>query len=318
MKALITGGAGFLGSNLSATLLAKGYEVVVVDNFSTGSRENITKLKKFPQFAFFEMCIASQLYQKTFIGNSNWKFDEVYHLGCPTGVPNIKKLGEEMMDTCSIGTKNVLQTALENKARLVFTSSSEIYGDPQVSPQSEAYTGNVDPQGERANYEEGKRFSEALVQLFVKKYGLNARTLRLFNVYGPNLSQSDTRVVPNFVRAALQDKPLPIYGDGSNRRTLCYVSDLVNGLQLVVQKGKSGEVYNIGSDQEITVGDLAKKIIEIAGSKSVIKFTPSFIEDHKYRLPNLEKIYSLGWKRAVELDEGLSKTIEYFKEKIEK
>lgn len=184
MKALVTGGAGFLGSNLCTDLLEKGYEVVVVDNFSTGSRKNIEKLKKSPQFTFFEMCIASRLYQETFTGNEKWKFDEVYHLGCPTGVPNIDKLGEEMMDVCSIGTKNVLQTALESGARLVFTSSSEIYGDPEVSPQSEKYTGNVDPQGPRANYEEGKRFSETLVQLYVKKYGLNARTLRLFNVYG--------------------------------------------------------------------------------------------------------------------------------------
>lgn len=318
MRALVTGGAGFLGSNLSAALIKKGYDVVVVDNFSTGSRENIDKLKTSPQFTFIEMDIASSLYQETFNEHKKWKFDEVYHLGCPTGVPNIEKMGEEMVDVCSMGTKNVLQTALENDARLVFTSSSEVYGDPQTSPQSEAYTGNVHPQGPRANYEEGKRFSETLLQLYVKKYDLNARTLRLFNVYGPNLNVSDTRIVPVFVQSALRDEPLPVHDDGSHRRTLCYVSDLVDGLQLVVQKGARGEVYNIGSDEEMTIKDIAKKIIEITGSKSVIKFTEGFAHDHKYRLPNLEKIYGIGWKRNVGLEEGLEKTIEYFKERLKK
>lgn len=317
LKALVTGGAGFLGSNLCADLLKKGYEVVVVDNFLTGSRENIDKLKTSPQFTFFEMCIASREYQETFNGNKKWKFDEVYHLGCPTGVPNIEKLGEEMMDVSSIGTKNVLQTALESGARLVFTSSSEIYGDPQISPQSEEYTGNVNPQGPRANYEEGKRFSETLVQLYVNKYGLNARTLRLFNVYGPNLNVSDTRAVPVFVQKALKNEPLPVHGDGSHIRTMCYVSDLVNGLQLVVKNGVSGEIYNIGSDEQITIGELAKKIIKIAGSKSVVKFTDGFAHDHKSRMPDLEKIYGIGWKRNVGLEEGLLKTIEYFKQRTE-
>jgi len=317
LKALVTGGAGFLGSNLCTDLLEKGYEVVVVDNFLTGSRENIDRLKASPRFTFIEMCIASREYQETFNGNNKWKFDEVYHLGCPTGVPNIERLGEEMMDVSSIGTKNVLKTALESGARFVFTSSSEIYGDPEISPQSEKYTGNVDPQGPRANYEEAKRFSETLVQLYVRKYGLHACTLRLFNVYGPNLNAADTRAIPVFVQKALRNEPLPVHGDGSHIRTMCYVADLVNGLQLVVKKGVSGEVYNIGSDEQITIGDLAKKIIEITGSKSVVKFTEGFAHDHKSRMPNLEKIHGIGWKRMVGLEEGLLKTIEYFKQKTE-
>jgi nucleoside-diphosphate-sugar epimerase len=318
MKALITGGAGFLGSNLSADLLKKGYEVVVVDNFSTGSRVNIDKLSALPNFTFFEMCVASPQYKETFNGNKEWKFDEVYHLACPTGVPNIEKLGEEMMDACSVGTKNVLDTALKNGARLVFTSSSEIYGDPEISPQGEEYTGNVDPQGPRANYEEGKRFSETLVQLYVKKHGLNARTLRLFNVYGPNLNLSDTRVIPAFVQSALQNESLPVHGNGSQRRTMCFVSDLVSGLQITIKKGVSGGIYNIGSDEEITMEDLAKKVIEVTASKSVIKFTNGFSHDHKFRKPNLDKIHSLGWKRKISLEEGLRKTVEYFKERMEK
>jgi nucleoside-diphosphate-sugar epimerase len=318
MKALITGGAGFLGSNLSADLLKNGYEVVVVDNFSTGSRANIDRLKTMPNFTFFEMCIVSPQYKETFNGNKKWKFDEVYHLACPTGVPNIEKLGEEMMDVCSLGTKNVLETALKSGARLVFTSSSEIYGDPEISPQSEEYTGNVHPQGPRANYEEGKRFSETLVQLYVQKYGLNARTLRLFNVYGPNLNVTDTRVIPTFIQSALQNKSLPVHGDGSQRRTLCFVSDLVSGLQITIKKGKSGEIYNIGSDEEITMANLAKKVIEITASKSVIKFTSGFSHDHKFRMPNLEKIHSLGWKRKIRLEEGLKKTAEYFRRRMEK
>jgi len=316
MKILITGGAGFLGSNLCAVLLAQGHSVVVVDNLLTGVRENISEFESMPNFKFIHVGIETPEFVETFNTDiSKQRFDEIYHLACPTGVPNIELLGEEMVDASSTGTKNVLKIALKNNAKLVFTSSSEVYGDPQVFPQTEEYTGNVHPQGPRANYEEAKRFSESLVALFVQKYGLDAKTLRLFNVYGPKMSIHDTRVVPRFIQQALLNEPLTVHNNGNQQRTMCHVSDLVDGLQRVMRKGKTGEVYNIGSDEELTMHALAEKIIQLTGSSSKIMFIEGFSHDHKGRKPRLEKIYALGWNMKTNLNDGLLQTVRYFKGK---
>jgi nucleoside-diphosphate-sugar epimerase len=315
MKILIPGGAGFLGSNLAASLLAEGHEVVVVDNLLTGSRDNITRLEKMPHFSFFEMGVETDLFLKTFLESNIHHFDYVYNLACPTGVPNIQILGEEMIDACSTGTKNVLKVALKNKAKFLLTSSSEVYGDPEIFPQHEDYTGNVPTQGWRSSYEEGKRFAEALVALYVRKYGLDAKTVRLFNVYGPNMNLIDQRVIPRFVCQALSNEPITLH-DNVALRTMCYVSDIVRGLEMVIEHGKPGDIFNLGGDEELSMKDLAEKVIAAVKSKSTISLVPGVTHDHKRRMPDLTKIRTLGWNYSVSLEEGLEKTIQNFKERL--
>ena len=313
MNILVAGAAGFVGSNLCARLLKDGHKVWAVDSFATGRSENIETLKKNKNFIFAECKVESDVFL-TFIKDSKITFDRVFDLACPTGVPNIEFLGEEMMEACSSGTKNLLKVALEHKAKFLITSSYEIYGNPEVSPQAETYTGNVDPVGWRANYEEGKRFAETWTMLFVRKYKLDARIVRLFNIYGPQMSPADFRVIPRFMTQALTGKDVTVHGEGKQQRTLCFVSDLIEGLLIAIEKGTSGEVYNLGSDQTISMLDLAKKVISIIESKSNIIFTPRASHDHDSRMPVLAKIHALGWKQTVPLEEGLEATAEYFAE----
>lgn len=306
MKALVTGGAGLIGSHLTKKLLSLGYEVVAVDNFSTGSKENIQEFLNNPKFTFIRHDITRPLPKS--ISNKPKAIGEIYHLACPTGVPNIKTLGEEMLLTSSLGTKNVLELGKLTGSKVIFTSSSEVYGDPEVSPQKETYTGNVDPIGFRSPYEEGKRFSETLSYLYYQKYKLPVKIVRLFNTYGPTKTK-DTRVVSQFLRQALSSSPLTIFGTGKQTRTFCYVSDTVEELILVMKKGKDGEVYNLGSDKEITISDLASLIKRLTKSKSKIKFISSPFPDHKRRLPDLTKITKLGWRQKISLAEGLKRTM---------
>ncbi len=315
MQILIAGGAGFLGSNLSADLLQQGHSVTVVDNLLTGNRENIEKLESNSNFSFYDMGIETNTFLEEFLISDKHTFDCVYDLACATGVPNIQTLGEEMIDACSIGTKNILKVALKNKAKFLLTSSSEVYGDPEKFPQDENYTGNVDPQGWRASYEEGKRFAETITALFVNKYHLNAKTVRLFNVYGPNMSLKDQRVIPRFVQQALNNEPLTVH-DNVALRTMCYVSDIVKGLQIIIEKGNAGGIYNLGSDQELSMLDLAKKIITATNSQSEIALVPGMKVDHKRRMPDLSRIRSLGWDYSITLEEGLILTIENFKTRL--
>lgn len=306
MKALVTGGAGLIGSHLTKKLLSLGYKVVAVDNFSTGSKENIQEFLNNPKFTFIRHDITRPMPKS--ISNKPKAIGEIYHLACPTGVPNIKTLGEEMLLTSSLGTKNVLELGRLTGSKVIFTSSSEVYGDPKVFPQKETYTGNVDPIGFRSPYEEGKRFAETLSLLYSKKYQLPVKIVRMFNTYGPTKT-NDTRVITQFLRQALSDSPVTIYGTGKQTRTFCYVSDTVEGLITVMKKGKAGEVYNIGSDKEISVISLANLLIRLTNSKSKVKFMPSPFPDHKRRLPDLRKIKKLGWRQKVSLAEGLKRTI---------
>ena len=312
MKILITGGSGYIGKNLSLALLKRGHKVVAVDNFITSSKTDFKNFLKGKKLEFFEGDITDKKIIKKI--QKAYKFDEIYHLACPTGVPNIKPRALEMLMACSLGTKNILDLAVAQKSRVLFTSSSEVYGDPKVFPQNENYTGNVNPTGFRGPYEEGKRFSESLVTSYVNKFSLNGKIVRLFNAYGPLLSKNESRVIPRFINQAISSKDLTILGNGKQKRTFCFVSDIVAGLILIMKKGKR-EVYNLGSDKEISISALAKLIIKLTGSNSSMKLVNTLIPDHNRRKPDLKKVRELGWEYTVELEEGLLKTIKFFKEK---
>lgn len=307
MQILITGGAGFIGKNLALKLLKEGYSVVVIDNFITSNRKDFQKFLKIKNLTFFEgSIIEPKLIKKI---QNKYQFDQIYHLACPTGIPNLSKLAYEMLMACSIGTKNILDVARDQKASLVFTSSSEVYGDPEVFPQDENYTGNVDPVGPRSPYEEGKRFSESLVKMYCNKFGIEGKIVRVFNTYGPRMFLKDSRVILKFIQSALAGKDLPVKGEGAQKRTFIFVDDLVLGLETVMKRGKIGEVYNLGSDKETAIIDLARLIIKLTGSKSKIRFIKRETHDHQARLPNLKKIKKLGWEWKVNLKEGLEKTL---------
>ncbi len=307
MRILVTGGAGFIGSNLCQRLLKQGHEVVAVDNLITSTGKNVQSFKNHPKF------IKHDITKPLTISNKLLAINQIYHLACPTGVPNMGPLALEMLLTCSVGTRNILELARKLNAKFLFTSSSEIYGDPEVFPQTEGYTGNVNPTGARSPYEEGKRFSESLIAAYVRKYKIDAKIVRVFNTYGPQMSEKDTRVIPRFLRQALASQPLPVQGDGLQERTFCYVTDLVDGLIMIADKGKAGEVYNLGSDKKISILELAKLILKLTNSKSQIKFVSRPDHDHQSRLPALTKVKKLGWSPKTTLEAGLSKTIKFLR-----
>lgn len=309
-RVLISGGAGFIGSNLAKRLLSSNYYVIVVDNFITSSGKNLEVLSKHRNFVFIKHDITSEftLAQIKLIG----KVDEIFHLACPTGVPNLLPLAEQMLLTCSVGTRNILEIAKKTKAKVMFTSSSEVYGNPKEFPQTEAYTGNVNPTDVRSPYEEGKRFSESIVSMYVRKYGVDAKIVRIFNTYGPCMSLTDTRVIPRFLSLVKENKPLTVHGDGKQTRTFCYIDDLINGLLFVLEKGSVGEVYNVGSDNQLTIRELAELIRLVTKTKSKLEFVKRANHDHDGRLPDLAKIKSLGWQSTVGIYEGLLKTYEKY------
>lgn len=303
---LITGGAGFVGSNLCRTLLGRGDMVYAVDNLVTGRRENIAPVLSDKNFRFFELDINNPHFFQVF---KKYPVQYIYHLACPTGVPNIDRLCEEMILTSSVGTRHVLELARLHHSKMLFTSSCEVYGQPQVFPQRESYSGNVDSVGPRSPYEEGKRFSEALIAMYVRKYGVMARIIRIFNTYGPGMSLSDHRVVPSFLRAVLAGEPLRVYGDGRQTRTHLYIDDLIKGILLAITVGKEGEIYNVGGVKQVTVKELAELLIRLTGHSAGISFQPHFIEDHQHRLPSVEKVEQLGWKQTVALEDGLQRML---------
>lgn len=308
MRILITGAAGFIASNLAEHFLREGNEVFGLDNFVTGSKNNVERLSLSSKFTFRQADVSDiDSGLKSELENS--VFDEVYHLACPTGVPNLVPLAEEMLFASSYGTKNILDIALTHRSRFILTSSSEVYGDPEVFPQEESYTGNVSPTGVRSPYEEGKRFAESLVSAYCRKYNLSGKIVRVFNTYGPNMSREDLRVIPRFISQIENGKPLTIHGDGTQKRTFCHVNDLVEGLVLVAKKGEPGEVYNLGSQEEITIKELAELMIEVFKANTSVIFVDRPGHDHKRRLPDLSKIFSLGWKPTVSLKEGITHTL---------
>ena len=311
---LITGGAGFIGSHLCKKLVDQGDTVICLDNLLTGSQKNIADLLADKNFFFI-----SQDACKPFVSRKFAKIDQIYHLASPAD-PNVNSPVSymthpfETMSVNTIGTWNMCELAVKHKAKLLFTSTSEVYGDPQVSPQSESYRGNVSTTGPRAVYDEAKRFGETIVSAFVRNKNLNGRITRIFNTYGPKMNPNEGRAVVNFIKQAIKNEYIAIYGDGSQTRSFCYVDDEVEGLILAMEKGKRGEVYNIGNNREMSILVFAKLIKKLADSKSKIIFEPLPEDDPTQRKPDITKAKKrLGWNPKIDLEEGLLKTIQYFR-----
>ncbi|MCS7171644.1 MAG: SDR family oxidoreductase [Aquificaceae bacterium] len=303
----MTGAAGFIGSHLCERFLREGFYVVGMDNFLTGSPDNIAHLFENRNFHFIHYNVVNYIYIEG-------PLDLVMHLACPASPVDYMNHPIHTMKVDSLGTLNTLGLAKLKKARYVLASSSEVYGSAQVHPQPEDYWGYVNPVGPRSVYDEAKRFSEALSMAYHREHGLDIRIARIFNTYGPRMRRDDGRVIPTFIEKALKGEPMPIYGDGSQTRSFCYVDDLVEGLfRLATAEGLDGEVVNLGNPQETTILELAKKVTEITGSHSSIEFLPSRPDDPPRRCPNIEKAKRLlQWQPVKDLEEGLRNTVRWF------
>ena len=304
MKILVTGAAGFLGSHLCDALLGEGHDVVGVDNLCTGSLANLAHLKTEPKFAFERLDTSTPF--------DVGRVDYVFNFASPASPVDYMRLGVETLLVGSAGTLNSLEVAKKYGAGYLHASTSECYGDPEVHPQVETYWGNVNPIGPRSVYDEAKRFSEAAVMAYNRYHGVNTHLVRIFNTYGPRLQANDGRVISNLMMQALRDEPLTIYGDGSQTRSFCYVSDLIEG---IVRLSKSEEHLptNIGNPVEWTILECAKEVQALFGSKSEITFKPLPQDDPKQRKPDITKARTLlGWEPKVMLREGLGKSLEYF------
>ena len=314
-KVLVAGGAGFIGSHLCEMLLQKNYTVVCVDNLLTGSKNNIEHLLSSPQFIFIEHDITEK-----FTGyNLQLPVDYIFHLASPAS-PSQKSPKSymafpiETLRVNSFGTYNLLELAKEKNACFLYASTSEVYGDPKVSPQNEDYFGNVNPNGIRSVYDEAKRFGEAMTMAYVRKYDIDGRIVRIFNTYGPRMQKDDGRVVSNFIVQALVNSPMTIYGDGKQTRSFCYIDDMVKGLmQMMFTDEAKGEVVNLGNPDERSIKDLAIMIKEFTGSACQISFEPLPQDDPMRRNPDIAKAKKiLGWQPSISLEEGLKKAIAYF------
>lgn len=306
MRILVTGGAGFIGSHLCDALLAAGHDVIAVDNFITGRRANVAHLMEHPRFTLVEHDVIEPL---------DIEADQIYHLASPASPEGYMRHPIETHLVNSVGTLNLLRLAQRSGARLLFTSTSEAYGDPLVHPQPETYWGNVNPIGPRSCYDESKRFDESITMEFIRRYDLDARIVRIFNTYGPRNDPQDGRVVPNFIMRALRGEPLPIFGDGSQTRSLCYVSDLVRGLILAMERDEArGQVINLGNPDERTVLELAQIILDLCDSPSEVEFLEKRPDDPERRCPDITRARTLlGWEPTVSIDDGLRETIAYFR-----
>ncbi|HAW60018.1 MAG TPA: hypothetical protein DCW86_00920 [Actinobacteria bacterium] len=308
---LVTGGAGFIGSHLCDALIERGYKVICVDNFITGSRENIEHLLDDEKFELVEHDITVP-FSSLIPTPSSLKC--IFHLASPASPVDYSAFSIETLIVNSLGTYNVLEVAREGGAKVLLASTSEVYGDPKVSPQSEDYWGNVNPVGPRACYDEAKRFAEALTVAYHRRYGLDVVIVRIFNTFGPRMRGKDGRVVPNFIQQALSNKPLTVYGDGSQTRSFCYIDDLIDGLlKAMFSKGTTGEIINLGNPNEMTILSLAEHIKEMCKSSSEMVFLPLPEDDPLQRRPDISRAERLlGWKPKISLDEGLTRTIEWF------
>jgi len=308
---LVTGGAGFIGSYLCDLLIGKGYKVICLDNLLTGSKKNIEHLLSNPNFEFIEGD-TTQPSEKLF----GKPIDYIFHLASPASPIDYQNYSEETLLANSMGTLNILKLAKETGAKVLITSTSEIYGDPLEHPQKETYFGNVNTFGPRSCYDESKRFGEAATYVFLAKYGIDARIIRIFNTYGPRMQKDDGRVVSSFINKALANETINVDGDGTQTRSFCFVSDMVEGImKAMFTEGTKGEIFNLGNPDEYKIKDLANKIIVLTGSKSDIKYNGKFREDDPMRRqPDISKAKEkLGWEPIVGLEEGLQKTIKYYK-----
>lgn len=316
---LITGGAGFIGSHLCQEFLKKEYKVVCVDNLITGSKENISHLLNNQNFKFIKADVSKK---SSYSLLSTLSLDHILHFASPAG-PNPQapksylKLPIKTYLVNSIGTHYLLQLARKTKSEFLFASSSEIYGNPLEHPQKETYFGNVNTIGPRSCYDSSKRFGEMATITYGKKYKLKTKIVRIFNTYGPRMNPEDGRVIPQFILQALKNKPVTIYGKGNQTRSFCYIDDLVKGILLITDKAKPYDVFNLGSDKEIKIIELAKIIKKLTNSRSEFTFEPLPVDDPEKRKPGLEKIKKeLGWQPETNLQEGLKKTIDFFKKNI--
>ena len=306
-RIMITGGAGFIGSHLTRRLLAEGHEVLVVDNFYSGTRQNIEDLKGEPRFELMRFDVTFPLYVEV---------DEIYHLACPASPVFYQRDPVQTTKTCVHGSINMLGLAKRCGAKILLASTSEVYGDPTVHPQEESYWGNVNPIGIRSCYDEGKRCAETLFFDYYRQHKLRIKVARIFNTYGPRMLSNDGRVVSSFIVQALTGKPLTVFGDGSQTRSFCYVDDLVDGLIRLMNTddGVTGPV-NLGNPGEFSMLELATKVLDIVGSGSDVIHQPLPSDDPVRRKPNIDQAQQLlGWSPTVPLDDGLTRTVDYFRE----
>jgi len=309
MRILITGGAGFLGSHLCDRMLAEGHDVIAMDNLVTGSTDNIAHLAGNPHFQFIHHNVTDYIYLKG-------ELNAILHFASPASPVDYLELPIQTLKVGSLGTHNALGLAMAKGARFLLASTSEVYGDPQIHPQTEDYWGHVNPIGPRGVYDEAKRFSEAMTMAYHRSHGVQTRIVRIFNTYGPRMRLNDGRVVPNFVKQALLGQPLTVYGNGSQTRSFCYVSDLVDGIYRLLMSDEVQPV-NIGNPSEMTILQFAEAINAITGNRGGILREPLPVDDPKQRQPDITKARSiLHWEPKVSLDQGMRETIAYFTHKI--
>ncbi len=304
---LITGGAGFIGSHLCELFLEKGYRVICLDNLITGKLSNISHLLKVKDFKFIKHNVSEYIDIKSPV-------HYVLHFASPASPIDYLKFPIQTLKVGSLGTHNALGIARAKKAKFLLASTSEVYGDPLVNPQPESYWGNVNPIGPRGVYDEAKRFAEAITMAYHRVHKIDTKIVRIFNTYGERMRESDGRAIPNFINQALDNKPITVYGDGSQTRSFCYVSDLVDGIFKLLLSSEHDPV-NIGNPNEMTLLKLAKVIIKLTGSKSRIVFKPLPTDDPKVRRPDISRAKKiLKWQPEVDLETGLIRTIDYFRD----
>jgi UDP-glucuronate decarboxylase len=308
-RVLVTGGAGFIGSHLTRRLLDEGHDVLVVDNFYSSTRRNLLKVMEHPNFELMRHDVTFPLYVEV---------DEIYHLACPASPVFYQRDPVQTTKTCVHGSINMLGLAKRTGAKILLASTSEVYGDPEVHPQEESYWGNVNPIGIRSCYDEGKRAAETLFFDYYRQHQLQIKVARIFNTYGPRMLPDDGRVVSNFIVQALHGEPLTVFGDGEQTRSFCYVDDLVTGLVALMGTGDdvTGPV-NLGNPGEFTMVELATKVLELVGSGSELKYLPLPADDPVRRRPDIGRARELlGWSPTISLDEGLARTIAYFRDVV--
>jgi len=309
MRILVTGGSGFIGSHLTERLLAAGNQVLVLDNFYTSDKKNIQHLSDNPNL---------EIVRHDVINPYVAEVDAIYHLACPASPVHYQRFPVQTIKTSVLGSINMLDLALRLQIPILLSSTSEVYGDPEISPQVESYWGNVNPIGIRACYDEGKRAAETLFFDYHRQYGVDIKVARIFNTYGPNMSPNDGRVVSNFIVQALKSEDITIYGDGLQTRSFCYVDDLVTGLVSLMRTNSEIQgPINLGNPNEFTVKQLAERIIKMTNSNSQIVYKDLPLDDPKQRKPDISTAKKvLGWSPTIEIHEGLEKTIKYFSSKI--
>lgn len=309
MRYLVTGAAGFLGSHLCESLLKSGQEVVGLDNYYTGDRRNINQLFQYENF---------EMIRQDVIDPINIEVERIYNLACPASPVHYQRHPVQTIKTSLIGAINVLELAKRNNARVFQASTSEVYGDPSVSPQREDYWGNVNPIGIRSCYDEGKRAAESLFFDYSRQFHVDIRVARIFNTYGPRMAFEDGRVVSNFIVQALNNKDITLYGDGKQSRSFCYVDDLISGIRLLMENSEENlSPMNLGNPNEINMEDLALKILEITGSRSKITYEPLPGDDPKMRNPDISKAQKyLNWNPEISLADGLKRTISEFQARM--